>query len=166
MTPKRSGVTAGPRPPSPAAVQHVRLTYEILPRDRLTRTLVGAAPRLVLLAAPPGFGKTTLIHQWRARDPRRFALVSLEAADSDPILFWTRVFEGMRALEPGFDSTTQIALRVPKPDILGTVVPLLAHDLHALRYDLVLALDDYHTVRNPGIHDAVALLLHWLPSNV
>jgi LuxR family maltose regulon positive regulatory protein len=146
--------------------ERVRLAPDLLRRDRLTRTLAAARNEFVLLAAPPGFGKTTLLHQWRAADERPFAYVALEPADNEPVLFWTRIFETVRELQPGFDSATQIALRAPQADIPGTVVPLFAHDLHALDGDLVLALDDYQAIQNRIVHDSVALFLNWLPANV
>src|SRR5437763_7967543 len=40
---------------------------------------------LVLLTAPAGYGKTTLLSQWAAADRRRFGWVTLDRADSDPV---------------------------------------------------------------------------------
>ena len=39
---------------------------------------------LVLVVAPAGYGKTTLLAQWAARDPRPFAWVSVDERDDDP----------------------------------------------------------------------------------
>lgn len=38
---------------------------------------------VVLIAAGAGYGKTTLLAQWEARDRRPFAWVSMEADETD-----------------------------------------------------------------------------------
>ena len=55
-------------------------------RPELIQYLASAAARLVLVDAPAGFGKTTLVAQWRssALDGRPFAWVSLDSGDNDP----------------------------------------------------------------------------------
>ncbi len=141
-------------------------SHAVLERARLTRTLEGARNELILLAAPPGFGKTTLLHQWEDVDERPFAWLSVEAASNDPVLFWTRIFEAIRAVEPSFESAGEMALRSPQADILGTVVPLLAHELRALNRELVLVLDDYQAIESRLCHDSISLLLDWLPQDV
>jgi LuxR family maltose regulon positive regulatory protein len=139
---------------------------ELLVRDRLTRTLEKSRKPLVLLAAPPGFGKTTLLHQWRAVEKGSFAWASMDSADNDPVLFWTRIAEALRVVDRSFEGAAQIALHAPQPDVLGAVVPLLAHDLRLVDREVVLALDDYQTIENPICHESLALFLKWLPANV
>jgi LuxR family transcriptional regulator, maltose regulon positive regulatory protein len=58
----------------------------IVDRPLLLDGLVSAthAP-VVLVSAPAGYGKTTLLALWRERDQRPFAWVSLDAADNDPV---------------------------------------------------------------------------------
>jgi LuxR family transcriptional regulator, maltose regulon positive regulatory protein len=55
-----------------------------VPRPRLVRRLSEArdAP-FVLLVAPAGYGKTTLLSEWAACDGRRFAWIDLSAGDHD-----------------------------------------------------------------------------------
>jgi LuxR family maltose regulon positive regulatory protein len=139
---------------------------EILARERLTGMLAGANNELVLLAAPPGFGKTTLLHQWRAVDKRPFVWITVDSADNEPAHFWTRIFETLRHTELGFESAGHIALRASQPDLVGTVVPLLAHDLRFVDHELVLVIDDYQAIQNRVCHESIGLLLDWLPANV
>jgi ATP/maltotriose-dependent transcriptional regulator MalT len=137
-----------------------------LVRDRLTDALGNARPALVLLAAPPGFGKTTLLRQWQTSDERSFAVVTLDAADNDPIVFWTRIVEALRSAEPGLKSAAQIALHAPRADLQGVVIPLLAHDLRFVENELVLALDDYQQIEERACHESIELFLRWMPPNV
>jgi LuxR family transcriptional regulator, maltose regulon positive regulatory protein len=56
----------------------------LVPRDRIVGRLL-ASPNvpLVMVAAPAGFGKTTLLAEWAGRDARPFVWLALDAADND-----------------------------------------------------------------------------------
>ena len=51
------------------------------------RLLDPDAPTLVTLAAPAGYGKTTVLAQWVARERRPVAWLTVDAADNDPTVF-------------------------------------------------------------------------------
>jgi LuxR family transcriptional regulator, maltose regulon positive regulatory protein len=56
-----------------------------VPRPRLVRRLLGSSDTpLVLLVAPAGYGKTTLLAQWAGEDRRPFAWITLDEDDNDP----------------------------------------------------------------------------------
>src|SRR4051812_38432071 len=66
-------------------------------RSVLRRRLVDRLRReerqpIVVLCAGPGYGKTTALAQWAAsEDPRRFAWVSVDQHDNDPVVLLTYV---------------------------------------------------------------------------
>jgi LuxR family maltose regulon positive regulatory protein len=137
-----------------------------LPRKRLTDALVGAHEPVALLAAPPGFGKTTLLRQWRAAEKRPFVLVTGSPEDNEPVILWKRIIEAIRAVEPGFESSSQAALYAPSADLEGVVLPLLGSDLRQLTRGLVVALDDYQVIQNRKCHQSLEVFLRWMPENV
>jgi LuxR family maltose regulon positive regulatory protein len=57
---------------------------ELVPRPRLVRRLSETAAPLVILQAPAGYGKTTLLAEWAAADERAFAWIGLGGAGDDP----------------------------------------------------------------------------------
>ena len=59
----------------------------------------GAFP-LVLVVAPAGYGKTTLLSQWAHRDVRPFAWVSLDDGDDDPVTLLRHVAAALDRVEP------------------------------------------------------------------
>src|SRR6201992_3470529 len=71
------------------------------PRERIGREALIArlsdarGARLALIRAPAGWGKSTLLAQWRTaeRGRRGFAWLTLDSSDSDPIRFWTYASE-------------------------------------------------------------------------
>jgi LuxR family maltose regulon positive regulatory protein len=131
--------------------------------ERLTSGLAG---KLTLVAAPPGWGKTTLLGEWRAAAPGRFAWLSLDADDNDPARFWTYLIEALRTVEPELGATPLAQLRGPSTGILEVVLPALINELTGLQDRLVLVLDDYHLIASRDVHEQVAFLVEHLPPQV
>ena len=68
-----------------------RVRSEHVPRSDLLATLRAGRPRLMLVAAPPGFGKTTLLAEWAGAigESKDVAWLSLDEDDNDPVRFFT-----------------------------------------------------------------------------
>ena len=142
---------------------------EWVEREELLGYLGGVTASLVLVDAPAGFGKTTLVAQWRAvqSESRSFAWISLDPGDNDPGRLWWHVVCALQRACPKLDAGAVLgALRAQVPDIAGTVLPLLVNDLDALGEPVVLVLDDYHVIGARGCHDQIAFLLLHLPPAV
>ena len=146
--------------------ERVRAPRDALTRARCTDVLRESRPRLVLLAAPPGFGKTTLLAQWRDVDGRAFACVSLDPGDNDPVTFWSYIVQAIRDAVPDWGATALSALRKPRADLVAAVVPAVLHDLEAISEELVVVLDDYQEITNRSCHDSLDFFLERMPSNV
>ena len=143
-----------------------RSRREWVERAPLTRYLAGTTARLVLVAAPAGSGKTTLVAQWcsSAGEGRRFAWVSLDRCDDDPGGLWWHVVSALQRACPEIDGDAILsALRAPAQDMAGSVLPILLNELSALAAPVALVLDDYHEIKNGSCHDQIAFLLHHLP---
>jgi LuxR family maltose regulon positive regulatory protein len=117
---------------------------QLVPRPRLTERLrFDTPPRLVLVSAPAGFGKTTLLSEWLRATAARVAWLSLDEADNDLQRFLAHVAAALDA-----------------PDAEPSA---LVNHLDGLPGETVLALDDYHVIETPEIHEAVSLLVDHLP---
>ncbi len=143
---------------------------EWVDRPELTDYLAAhVATRLVLVDAPAGFGKTTLVAQWRASaaERRPFAWVSLDPADNDPGRLWWHVVSAVQRACPGFAAEDVLAtLRVQVPEFTATVLPVLVNALDAVGDPLVLVLDDYHLITGRACHQQLNFLLAHLPPTV
>ena len=129
---------------------------EWVERPELIKYLVNAQVKLILVAAPPGFGKTTLVAQWRysPMNHRPFAWVSLESADNDPVRLWWHVVSSLHLACPGFGSQKILALLGGQPAGFGaSVLPVLVSEMAALPEQVVLVLDDYHLIKKPVCHE-------------
>jgi LuxR family transcriptional regulator, maltose regulon positive regulatory protein len=140
----------------------------LLPRAGLQSLLeVCLEGKLCLVEAPAGFGKTTLLAQWRASGGGgRVAWVSLEEGDNDPTRFWGYVVEALRTVEPDVGKAALAALGRPSADLYRAVLPGLLNDLHAGGSPLFLVLDDYHLITNPTCHQTLTFFLDHLPAGV
>ena len=140
----------------------------LVPRAGLQSLLQASLEaKLCLLAAPAGFGKTTLLAQWgQAAGGRRVAWVSLDERDNDPTRFWSYLVGALRTVEPGVGSVAQGALRGPSVELERLVVPSLVNDLSTVSGPLVLVLDDYHLITDATCHQTLGLFLDHLPPAV
>jgi LuxR family transcriptional regulator, maltose regulon positive regulatory protein len=135
-------------------------------REALVRRLVeGGDRKLALLCAPPGWGKTVLLSEWRASEAesRAFAWLSLDRNDDDPVRFWSYVIGALRTIEPALGDEAVATLPSAGPSLVDAVLPPLLNELAGMPRRLVLVLDDYHLVRNELIHASVTYLLRHLP---
>jgi LuxR family maltose regulon positive regulatory protein len=133
-------------------------------RDGILRRLASAshAASLVVLVAPPGYGKTTVLGQWSDTDTRTFAWVSVEDADNDPIRLVQHIVTSLNRVEPVDDEVlTSLASRGASP--AGVVVPRLLAWLAGRPGGRVLVLDDLHRLHNSVSLGVIEVLVTQLP---
>jgi LuxR family maltose regulon positive regulatory protein len=126
----------------------------IVARDALVDRLVDARDAsLVLLVAPAGYGKSTLVAQWAERDPRRFAWLRLSQADNDALelarSIALAVDAGVPELRGVLEGTTK---RRRAPDALARALALAFREASD---PFVLVLDNGHLLRS---RDSLALI--------
>jgi LuxR family maltose regulon positive regulatory protein len=133
-------------------------------RPELTSALSSSTAKLILVDAPAGFGKTTLVAQWRAQvaQERRFAWVWLDPGDNDPARLWGHVVEALQRAAPELGGG-RLQVQGPPQEITRTLLPLLVNALAAVQVPVVLALDDYHVIKERTCHEQVEFLLQHLP---
>jgi LuxR family maltose regulon positive regulatory protein len=142
-----------PPPCRPGTVTRSRLV------DRLQS--VGAAP-VVVLSAPVGYGKTTLLASWAESEERPFAWVSIDDRDNDPAVFLTYVAAALDRIEP-IDPFVFEALAAPAMSIWSAAMPRLAGAVAGMSVPFVLALDDVQALDDPACLDALAALVAHVP---
>ena len=131
--PKSLTPAAVPSPgPLATKLQPPPIRPRLVARPRLLTLLsTDPLPKVTLVDAPPGWGKTTLVTEWIARDvaDRRFAWLSLDREDNDPARFWTYVVEALRTAEPQLGGAALTSLRVPGANVVEVVLPNLINEL-------------------------------------
>jgi LuxR family transcriptional regulator, maltose regulon positive regulatory protein len=127
--------------------------------DKLAR---GDSRPIVSVAAPAGYGKTTLLAQWAEHNGRAFAWVSVDEKDNDPKVLLTYVAEALNAVEPVSDRVFD-ALASPVSSVPGSVVPRLGTAFSAMTTPVALILDDVHLLHNRECRSALSVLADHVP---
>ena len=140
---------------------------DLVPRPRLTNQLqLGIQRPLTLIAAPAGFGKTTLLSTWLEHASLPAAWISLEHDDDDLTRFWSYVFTALSRVHPDSGTSALSLLQAstlsPLPPI-EIVLTVWINDLAALPHQVALVLDDYHLITAQPIHRSITYLLDHLP---
>ncbi|MEO7910297.1 MAG: hypothetical protein ABIV47_11670, partial [Roseiflexaceae bacterium] len=160
----------------------------LVPRPRLLARLeAGTQLALTLIAAPAGFGKTTLLSAWlrqelsienaklrtgvSAPDSQcsmlnaqfNVAWLTLDAADNDPSTFLRYLIAALRRAAPSVGALALALMGEAQPPQLATLLTTLINDLAEASQPVLLALDDYHVITAPAVHEALIFLLEHLP---
>ncbi len=134
-------------------------------RTRLLDRLDHATHQPVtLVAAPAGYGKTTLVSQWLARGSGPSAAwISLDAGDNDPARLWTHVAAALQ--RAGCDLAADAAASMPSNsgELVTGVLPTMINALAAMPEDLIILFDDFHVLHEPACRDDVEFLVENLP---
>jgi LuxR family maltose regulon positive regulatory protein len=127
----------------------------------------GRRRKLTLLSAPAGWGKTTLLAQWAlgAGEDQRFAWLSLDPSDNDPVWFWMYVVAAVQKICPGV-GIRGLELLAMGVDPVQVVLPTLLNDLDTIGSPMVLILDDYHLVVSRAVHEQLAFFVSRMPENL
>src|SRR4051812_31968359 len=165
------------------------LRAKLVPRPRLAAlldTAIAQQQKLILVTAPAGFGKTTMIAEWLAartegrvlRTERsdeqlspqssvlstQMAWLALDDANNDLGQFLAYLIAALEAARPKIGAEAWALLRAqaahpPIQAILTRIVNAFADPADRI----VLVLDDYHTITLQAIHEAIAFLLDRMP---
>jgi LuxR family maltose regulon positive regulatory protein len=132
-------------------------------RPRLVRRVEdGLEGRLILIAAPAGFGKTTLLTEWLTSSDRvGVAWVALDSGDNDPARFWSYVIAALQSARPSLTDLPRVA-EAP----LAVLVHDVVRQLTRADESLVLILDDYHTIESDAVHTGLAFFLEHVPPSL
>jgi LuxR family transcriptional regulator, maltose regulon positive regulatory protein len=151
-------------------IPHTRT--DLLERPRLTLKLnEGLKRKLILVSAPAGFGKTTLISSWVTKIDNPVAWVSLDENDNDHQSFWTYLVAALQtlpmdnSLRANVGKMSLAMLQSQETPPVESIITELLNDITTIQDDFVLILDDYHIITNHLIHHGLAFLIDNLPPN-
>ena len=118
---------------------------------------------LILVAAPAGFGKSTLLSAWLEACDCPNAWLSLDEHDNDLGVFLAYFLGAVRTIFPNALTATQALLSGVNLPPLTVIARSLLNELDALERDFVLVLDDYHLISEQSVHDLLSALLQHPP---
>lgn len=140
-----------------------RLRRDAVPRPRPAGVLARAldAP-VTLVAAPAGFGKTTVLGAWLRSTDRPVAWVSLDGRDRRATSFWSYVLTAVDRAVPG-SAAAALALWESGQAAVETVLAGVVNELSVHDGDVLLVLDDYHLADGREVAEGMTFLVDHLP---
>jgi ATP/maltotriose-dependent transcriptional regulator MalT/two-component SAPR family response regulator len=145
-----------------------RVTTSHCRRTALVDMVMSALPqKLVMITAPPGYGKTTLMVDVINGLNEPVVWYQLDEADNDPATFLAYLVAGLRRNLPEIGTSLQNLL--DSSEMLPasrTLIILLNELLEAPGIAWTLMLDDYHVINNPAVHDIMTTLIEHRPPDM
>jgi len=130
----------------------------LIARPRLVERLEArtGAP-LVVLAAPAGYGKSTVLAEWSTTTPRQAIWLQLDERDDDPAVLLGYVAVALdRTI--GIGAETVAATAGVGPSIWATAVPALGSAIAHAETPFLLVLDDLERLHNQESLDVIVAL--------
>ena len=154
------------------ALVSTRLNPPTLPghlvvRSRLNALLDAAvddsAVRVVLVSAPAGSGKSTLIAGWQEQQDA-CAWMQADKTDRDPARFWAHVVAALASVVPDLAAATEPAVTTSG----ANVEPLLERLTNELAASarVVLVIDDYHLIGSAKVDEGLDRLIELAPPSL
>ena len=136
-------------------------------RSRLQEKLdAGISARVILVSAPAGFGKTTLVAEWTKNAQLPVCWYTIDESDNAPGRFFGYLVAALRTMDPALGSTLLQALQTPDPPEIHDLIPSLVNEIAAADGEFILVLDDWHLLDSRSIDDALTFLVTHLPAQM
>jgi len=148
-------------------IPHAKVRPPMLRDGQVRRTSVlqeldADPPELVLVLAPAGFGKTTMISQWASSTDRVVAWATASETDVDPIVLISTILAALRA--SGVDPTGSLGvLTGDEPAFSRRVLPEFQRVLESLDRPVTLVIDDVHVIDGERPAAVICAVLESLP---
>ncbi len=135
---------------------------EPISRPRLlARLAFERGARVVVVSAPAGFGKTTLVAEWARCTPHALGWLSLDDLDNDLHRFWSYFGAVLDTVRRQRGENLR-RLRTPR-GALDSPADAVAHQLERLAFRCDFVIDDFHFLQAKGILASVNTLVQRLP---
>lgn len=145
-------------------------TGPLVARPQLIQRLDALCSRkLALVHAPAGYGKTTLVVQWRERletQDNSVAWLSLDADDNEVLRFLTYLLEALQNIESALAVDLVSVLETQSANAVEFVLSDLINGIDACGRQLFFVLEDWHLIDSAEVHAAMNFLLTHAPANL
>jgi LuxR family maltose regulon positive regulatory protein len=126
----------------------------------------GLSRKLILVSAPAGYGKTTLLSDWIIQNKIPAAWLSLDNSDNDPAVFLGYVISGIQNIHQDFGQSALRLLNSPNSPSVESITSLLINEIINIKQNFLLVLDDFHLIKSNEVLKLVTYLLEHIPGNI
>jgi LuxR family maltose regulon positive regulatory protein len=139
---------------------------QVINRPRLLERLQeGLKYNFILISAPAGFGKTTLLSEWARQNKPKLhtAWLSLDKGDNDPVRFWDYFIAALTTIRSNIGEKILPWLHSSHLPSYESLLNLLINEVSGIPGNFIAVLDDYHLIESQHIHDGITYLLEHMP---
>ncbi len=140
---------------------------DLVARPRLVQRLESSVDRkLILVSAPAGFGKTTLLSEWIHDRNRSAAWISLDKGDNDLTKFLAYFISAFRNINDSMFEEAMAKIEAPQLPSVEVILTPLINSITESSSQFSLVLDDYHVITDTQVHEAIRFTLDNIPPNM
>ena len=126
----------------------------------------GLSRKLILISAPAGFGKTTIVSDWIYQNKIPTAWFSLDNGDNDPTNFLIYIISGIQSIHTAFGQSALKLLNSPNQPSGESIAGLLINEILNINQNFLLVFDDFHLIKSNEVLKLVIYLLDHIPGNI
>jgi LuxR family maltose regulon positive regulatory protein len=89
----------------------------------------GLSRKLIVISAPAGFGKTSLVSDWIHQYKIPTAWFSIDKGDNDPVEFLSYIISGIQSIHNEFGQSALKLLKSPNEPVPESIAGLLINDI-------------------------------------
>jgi len=139
----------------------------IVHRSELFEKLnIGLSRKLILISAPAGFGKTTVVSDWIDQNKIPTAWFSLDNGDNDPAVFLSYIISGIQSIHTAFGQGALALLNSPNAPSGESIASLLINEILNINQNFLLVLDDFHLINSSEVLKLITYLIEHIPGNI
>jgi len=127
---------------------------------------VGLSRKLILISAPAGFGKTTIVSDWISQNKIPTVWYSLDNGDNDAVEFLSYIISGIQCIRKAFGQKALNLLISPNRPSSESLASLLINEILSINQNFLLVLDDFHLIENSEILKLVTYFIDHIPDNI
>lgn len=134
----------------------------------LNRLALRNGRKLVLVSAPAGYGKTTLVSQWLHESQEQFCWLSLDQGDNSALKFWQYILGAIQKTLPEIGQEAEDYLKEDNLYVDAAVTSII-NDLTQWAKDgdhLSIVFDDFHNIEDKDSLNHFAYFVDFLPPAV
>jgi ATP/maltotriose-dependent transcriptional regulator MalT/ActR/RegA family two-component response regulator len=144
-----------------------KLFPDLVPRPDLVARLDELQRRpLTLVSAAAGYGKSTLASMWLDAWDGPYGWITLDEEDNDLRNFLNYMLAAINDTYPEACDSTRSLLQAPELPPVSVLSRYLLNDLDQIDDPFLLALDDYHLIREAAVHDLMVAFVTHPPRNL
>lgn len=144
-----------------------RVTLEHVFRSRLVNLIQDNLFKpLTLISAPAGYGKSMLMSSCLDVSEKSFVWLSLSENDNDLRLFLEYIIEGVHQKFPNSLIEVKNFLQAKELPPITVISDSLINNLDFIEEEIIIVLDDYHSISLESIHDIINLIIQSPPPNL